>query len=444
MAKKHICRAFLAIFLILSLLLSVGVAIWGPSKAGANERLSQDAALFDKDGNFNPDYLSDLAAWMSDHFFGRQELISVHNKLTGLLFGSSGTDSVILGKDGWLFFAETLDDFTGSESMSDRDIYGAARNLYLIQEYCKTSGMDFQFMLAPNKNSLYPQFMPDYGAVNDNSDAQRLYKLLDEMGVSCIDLYEAFTAQEEILYFAHDSHWNSKGAALGADLINGAFGNESNYFDDAFAQSQIHAGDLYEMAYPAIADTEENPVYGGVLDFTYSGKMTNPDSITLNTVGGGEENLLAFRDSFGILLYPYLADSYANARFSRANAYNLVQTAQLETDDVLIELVERNICYLVQNLHVMPAPQRDVALPAASSGQILVFADDQVKQPEGRMKLTGAFEIQPDADSPIYVICGGEAYEAFAQTDGFGAYVPAQPEAIVYYVGGDLLMFDIV
>ena len=72
------------------------------------------------------------------------------------------------------------------------------------------------------------------------------------------------------------------------------------------------------------------------------------------------------------------------------------------------------------------------------------FPDDQVKQPEGRMKLTGTFEIQPDADSPIYVICGGEAYEAFAQTDGFGAYVPAQPEAIVYYVGGDLLMFDIV
>ena len=59
--------------------------------------------------------------------------------------------------------------------------------------------------------------------------------------------------------------------------------------------------------------------------------MTNPDSITLNTVGGGEENLLAFRDSFGILLYPYLADSYANARFSRANAYTLMHSKGFPT-----------------------------------------------------------------------------------------------------------------
>lgn len=443
MSKKTVYCAFLALFLIISVVLSAGVVLWGPSEAGANEILSKDPEWIDKEGNINPDYLSDLATWMSDHFFGRQELISAHNYLTSVFFGHSGTDSVVLGKDGWLFFTETVGSYTGSEGMSDRDLYGAARNLYLIQEYCNANGMEFRFMLAPNKNSLYPQFMPDFGAINESTDAQRLYQLLQEMGVAYIDLFDAFRDQEEVLYFAHDSHWNSKGAALGADLIIDAFGDESSYFLDTFSGSEAHLGDLFEMTYPAFSDSERNPVYGGQLNFTYAGKMTNPNSITLNTVGNGKENLLAFRDSFGILLYPYLADHYCNARFSRANAYNLVQTTALETDDVLIELVERNICYLIQNLHVMPAPVRDISLPEHISGSITISMEES-KQPKDTVKLTGTFAVQPDTNSPVYVICGGVAYEAFAQEEGFGAYVPEEAHSIVYYVGGELLMFDIV
>lgn len=440
MAKKLIYRIFLAVFLILSLTLSVGVAICGPSQAGANERLSADAKLFDKDGNFNPDYLSDLATWMSDHFFGRQELISSHNYLTGAVFGHSGTDTVILGSNGWLYFTDTLADYTGSENMTDREIAAAARNLYLIQEYCEANGMEFQFMLAPNKNSLYPEYMPDFGARNENSNALRLYEKLRELDVAYIDLYEAFGEQEEILYFAHDSHWNSKGAALGADLINAAFGKESAYFSDPFANSEPHDGDLYEMAYPTFRDPEHDPVYGGTLNFTYEGSATKPDSITLNTLGSGQGDLLAFRDSFGNLLHTYLADSFASSRFSRATAYDLVQTGDLGTDYVLIELVERNISYLIRNLPMMPAPRRDPALPDEISGTVSVTVEE-VKKPSGMLKITGT--LPEEVESPVYLICGGVAYEAFRQTDGFGAYVPETAEKIVYYIGGESRVFAI-
>ena len=440
MVNKLIYRVFLAVFLVLCLTLSVGVAIWGPSHAGANERLSADARLFDKDGKFNPDYLSDLASWMSDHFFGRQELISTHNYLTGAVFGHSGTDSVILGKDGWLYFADTLVDYTGSDHLTDREIAAAARNLYLIQEYCETNAMEFQFVLAPNKNSLYPEYMPDFGARNENSNAQRLYEKLRELNVAYIDMHEAFREQDEILYFAHDSHWNSKGAALGADLVNFAFGKESDYFSDAFAQSEPHDGDLYEMAYPTFRDPEQNPVYGGTLNFTYEGNATKPDSITLNTLGTGEGNLLAFRDSFGNLLHTYLADSFASSRFSRATAYDLVQTEELETDYVLIELVERNISYLIRNLPVMPAPQREQKLPDKVSGTASVTVKE-VKKPAGMVKITGT--LPEEVESPVYLICDGVTYEAFRQADGFGAYAPEPAEKIVYFIGGEPQVFAI-
>ena len=51
---------------------------------------------------------------------------------------------------------------------------------------------------------------------------QRLHGLLDQLKVAYVDLFAAFSQVDETLYFAHDSHWNSKGAALGADLINRA------------------------------------------------------------------------------------------------------------------------------------------------------------------------------------------------------------------------------
>ena len=341
--KKCFNWAFVAVILILGLSLGVGTAIFGPSQPAANEQLSAPPVWTDKNGNWNPNFLSDTMTWFSDHFFLRQELISVGNRLKAELLGTSGADSVLLGKDGWLYYTDTLEDYTGTNPLTDRELFCIANNLSLMAEYAESAGKDFLFTVAPNKNALYPESMPSMGAVAEDTDAQRLYALLDKMDVPYLNLHAAFDNTEEVLYFKHDSHWNSKGAALGADAINRAFGVESDYFSGDFTATQSHTGDLYEMLYPAFADPEKNPVYGGELDFEYTTGATKPDSITLQTRGQGSTTLLAYRDSFGNLLYPYLANSYGDARFSRSTVYDLT----LGSDHVLIELVERNLRYLI-------------------------------------------------------------------------------------------------
>ena len=225
--KKVFSLIFVAAFLLLSVTLSLGILVAGPSEAGANEVLSKDPALFDKEGNFNTNILSDMSAWINDHFFLRQELISVNNAMTATLFQTSGEDSVILGKNGWLYYGSTLDDYTGLNGMTEQELYAAAKNIALMAEYCENMGRDFRFMIAPNKNSLYPQFMPDYGVKADIHDAHRLQELLAKMDVAYIDLFtvigEASATSISTLYFAHDSHWNDLGAALAADTINSQF-----------------------------------------------------------------------------------------------------------------------------------------------------------------------------------------------------------------------------
>ena len=446
MKKKIALAIFIAVCLSMALTLSIGFVIHGPSSAGANERLSSAPTLRNKDNTLNVDYLSDLSQYFSQRFYLRQELISVHNAIVATVFGNSAEDDVILGSDGWLYYTPTIGDYTATELLSERAIGAAAGNIALIQEYIQGESADFVFTLAPNKNSLYSANMPDYGVVNPSQNAQALLAKLDKLNVSYVDLFDAFSNEYEILYFAHDSHWNSKGAALAADLINEALGVQSNYFEDEFSAAELHAGDLYEMLYPAFADSEMNPVYGGVLEYeSTSGGNIRPDSIAINTAASGEGNLLAFRDSFGNLLYPYLADSSATARFSRATSYDLVQISELNADRVLIEIVERNISYLITYCPIMPAPQRSV-----SAEESIGYADNVSINANGKVPecvfVSGSLGCMPDQESPIYVLCGEQSFEAFCiGEDGFAAYIPEDsvPTGLAFCSGGKLVFSEI-
>ena len=437
MKKNVLSVCFLILCLCLCLSLSIGILFAGPSQAGANEQLAEMPALRTEEGAINTGYLSQLTNWIRDHFFLRQELISLDHWISAKLLGTSGDAGVILGHDGWLYYTDTLADFTGTNPMTERELFCAANNLRLMAEYTQSQGRQFRFMIAPNKNSLYSEHMPDYGAFAQTTDAERLAVLLEENGVPTIDLFEAFRQEEETLYFAHDSHWNTKGAALGADLVNMAFGVESSYYQGDFSQTTPHDGDLYAMLYPAFSDPETDVVYGGTLDYEFTTSATRPDAIVLNTQGNGEKNLLVYRDSFGILLFPFLADSFSAARFSRSTAYDLT----LDADCVLVELVERNLRYLTKNLPVMPAPQVALTLPEAVSGSVSVKTTTRGEWLQIKGQLPAA-----DADSPVYIVCDNAVCEAFCLEDaGFGLHLSPEstPEYAACVVDGVLTMYKL-
>lgn len=438
MRKYLIPACFLAVSLCLCLILSIGMLFAGPSRAGANEQLAGTPAAVSEEGRLNLGYLSELIDWVRDHFFLRQELISVDHWLSAKLFHTSGDAGVILGSDGWLYYADTVSDYTGTDSMTQRELFASAYNLRLMADYCRGQGRDFLFVIAPNKNSLYPEHMPNYGALAETTDAERLMALLDANGVNTVDLFQAFRQESRILYFAHDSHWNTMGAALGADRINAAFGVPSHYYTAGdFSQRAAHTGDLFTMLYPAFPDTEEDVVYGGTLSYSFTTSATRPDAIVLNTEGSGQKTLLAYRDSFGNLLFPFLADSFAAARFSRSTSYDLTKDA----DCVLVELVERNLPYLIQNIPVMPAPQVSLSLPDAVSGTVAATASTRGDWLQVRGQLPAA-----DTDAPVYVVCGGIVYEAFCLEDnGFGICLEHSnlPEYVLCAADGTPVMYQL-
>lgn len=417
---KKLSKIFIVIFMLISLLPSLGMLIFGASGPAANEILTPKPKLTGSDGEFNTEYLNQLSDYFADRFAFRQEYISLWSALNAKLLNTSVEEQVLIGKGPWLFYSSTLDDYTG-KTLSQREIYYAARNIFLMQEYARSTGAEFVFTLAPNKNSLYPEFMQQGYDRAGKNNAALLELALSEQGVNYADLFSAFD-RPEILYYSQDSHWNDKGAALAADVLNDSLGRNSDYFSADFAEGTGHRGDLYEMLYPAGKHLEANPVYSGVLSYSCAADPNGGNAITIDTSGAGEGNLLCYRDSFGISLYPYLADSFETARFSRAGSYDLCALSELGCSDVIIEIVERNIPQLAVKAPAFPAPARDMIV--YSLGDMPFEAKlSGSKNADGRQLVCFSAviaESSMDAESCAYVLSDKGAFEACITAAGDG------------------------
>ena len=429
--KKNVCNIFIALLLVLCLIPGIGLMVVGPAEAVANETAAAAPKLV-RNGTWNADFLSDLSDYVGKGFFLRPQCITLWDRLCSGVFGTSANDDVVLGREGWLFYAPTVSDYTGSDRMSDRELYCAARSLALMAEYAESCGAEFVFTIAPNKNTLYGEYMPSLPTVSEGSNRESLVPLLAEQGVNYLDLVSVFAAEDEILYWQTDSHWNGRGAALAADAIADCLGLDTAYFSGPFEEGE-HTGDLYEMLYPASSRTETDWVYSPGYSYEYTSRYLSEDDITIRTTGSGEGTLLLFRDSFGRNLFPYLADGTAEACFSRANNYRLDWAEG--TDAVVVELVERNLSYLLQYPPVLPAPERDSSVTEGLASAA-VSCDSKASDMEGYVCLSGSLPGTAD-ESSVYLLLDGALFETTPGAESFTAHVPeayAAAAATVFYL----------
>ena len=155
MQKKKVGHAlFVGAAAVLCILPTV-VIPWQTATAVGNERLASAPELLDENGTFNTSILNDFSDYFSDHFGFRHEMITANDTLTGKVLQALDSDSVLLGRDGWLFYRSTEEDYIGANLFTQRQSYAAAHVLALMQEFCEQNGIQFCFTVAPNKNSLY-------------------------------------------------------------------------------------------------------------------------------------------------------------------------------------------------------------------------------------------------------------------------------------------------
>jgi hypothetical protein len=371
-----------------------------------------------------------------DSSFGfRRQLIALDAAFRERAFGESSNEKIVIGSDGWLYLAETLDPSSAANSASERLAARIARTLALHREYLEGQGTGLLFAAAPNKARVYGEYLPYYAPLPNAGDGGLLgavNRRLDACGVARADLAALFaklnsaTEKADNVYYYHklDTHWNYLGAAevyrelMGLMSESGRFGGGlayDAYEDAAPAAAQDWQGDLEAMLNPVAQRLDTQYRYGIERTFRTRRPLVNEEDMTIVSASGRNgANVLFFRDSFANSLIQFFSNNLGGAEYLRAMPYQLARAGGGAFDMAIIEIVERNLPLLVKSASAVPAPSRG----AGEITPLLARAREaeRARETSGSMAESVAGEI---ADGAVgREMAAGAARAATARTAG--------------------------
>jgi len=163
-----------------------------------------------------PEYPGRFEKYFNDCFGFRDTLIYWHNYVTFFWLGSSPSEKVIVGKQGWLFYNDPslLLDYRRRHPFPQSRLDLMERYLTLLKRWTDERGINLMFLIPPNKHSVYPEFMPDHiTRGNETPNRIAFVKLCSQLDVTVADLSDTIlTAKKrEQVYYRFDTHWNHAG-----------------------------------------------------------------------------------------------------------------------------------------------------------------------------------------------------------------------------------------
>lgn len=317
-----------------------------------NRSLSSMPKLFDN--GFNEEFPSQFDDYFSDNFGLRSHFISANSWIYKNLLADSPNEKIIVGKKGYLFFDSTMDDYLGENILSKQEIGKTTENLLELQNYVQGYGGTFVLLIAPNKNSIYPEYMPKNYVMSEDNNYSNLLSAVNAAGINSIDMKEIFEAEKGNvdLYHKLDTHWNNIGAWIAySEVMDRAGVSYSQFENPKFTLEQNYSGDLekinmpigYRLDYQYTMDFEKN--------YTTRKTIVSPRQMNIITTSEvNDSSILIFRDSFGDALYPFFVNSFGSAYLTTVVPYDIEYIALNQPDIVVIEITERNIDLL--NSHI--------------------------------------------------------------------------------------------
>lgn len=170
------------------------------------------------------DYLRDYALYFEKSSLIRPLLIPRFMAFKLYTLGLSSVSSVVVGRENWLFVGHETDKidelryFLGCNLMNEETLERWLQVLNERQHWLERRGIAYLLVIAPNKSTIYPEYMP---AIYPRGRQTRLDQLAGIMernapGFPLLDLRPVIRAGKKarLLYWPADTHWNDFGKHL--------------------------------------------------------------------------------------------------------------------------------------------------------------------------------------------------------------------------------------
>lgn len=322
-------------------------------------RILNDRPIFDFSNVYN--YPREYEDYYNDNLPYRNLLIQCDSILNYFLFHTPSVETVIIGKNDWLFYdakrnndGDTLADLNGDNLFTQEELQVICENISKAKDSLNKDGIQFVLFIAPNKERVYQEYMPrqyqtvsqkggDYRAeqliryLNENSDLEVIFPYFE--------IREAMKEYSEYDFYHHnDTHWNSLGAYVGTRTLL----ERLNIFLPPLSEAKIEyssrrGGDLAQML-------NMSDILDGDFDYAVNA-LPKVNYTTINedwetefryiSESINEEKIMIIRDSYATAMVPYIAPSFRETVMPKASYYSKDLIEQEKPDIVVYETVER-------------------------------------------------------------------------------------------------------
>lgn len=285
--------------------------------------------------------LQDNIDGFTDGLFLKKEMVNFNAGLTRWLTGDTYMEStkVLLGKEKWLFYRleEVLKDYKGTNHFTEDELQDIEENLTDVRDYLeKKKGIRFIAMGIPDKENIYPEYMPDtMPKIRQESRGDKLAEFL-QGSTDLTYIYpkeELLKAKEKYeIYYKTDTHWNQLGAFVGL---------------------QVFFSQIYGIQVPL--ENLQFEVYGGFAgDLATIGRLKDDYSIDkvytfmvdeVDPAQYRNEVLLLIGDSFSGFLQNIAKSYYKKVYMISVSEFTMSMIDRYKPDIVVWENVERNMGY---------------------------------------------------------------------------------------------------
>jgi hypothetical protein len=300
------------------------------------DRIGLKPPRMDVEALLDNEYYQSFDQYFNDSFSLRSPLLFAKRWLDYRLFQTTDADDIHVGNHGWLFSRRSIQDYRKEACRSVPAIRQLALELQAIERIIAASGHRFFFTVAPNKSTIYPEFV---GLVpqNESCNRSRYDLLLDVLTTrplkGFVRLDEPLRSAKKsaaLLYGRTNANWNNLGAMVAAEALQARIVNDSR-------QKRIfnyRTGDT-------TADGDLNRRLMGFLTETEEVSAVHRQDPT----GAGLSSAVVYGDAFIKNLTPYLEQMFGRLEVIRSDSFLSGQYGEdlRAADVIMIERAESEL-----------------------------------------------------------------------------------------------------